>query len=188
MPPLLHARPPADADEQHTIRKLAASRHAPADWISRARIVARSWDGQRASQIAAALGCHPKTVRQWLHRFNERGMDGLNDRPRTGRLTERERGQLIALVRQDPPGRLARQADGRLAADDQQQPEQWTLDALVRAAQELGMAVERSQVRRILLAEGARWRRPRSWTTSTDPEFVPKERTSSVSTPSLRTG
>jgi hypothetical protein len=70
MPPLLHARPPADPDEQRTLRRLAASRHAPADWILRARIVVRSWDGERASQIAAGLGCHPKTVRQWLHRFN----------------------------------------------------------------------------------------------------------------------
>jgi hypothetical protein len=85
MPPLLHARPPADPDEQRTLRRLAASRHAPADWILRARIVVRSWDGERASQIAAGLGCHPKTVRQWLHRFNTHGVDGLGDRPRSGR-------------------------------------------------------------------------------------------------------
>jgi transposase len=31
----------------------------------------------------------------------------------------------------------------------------WTLDALVQAAHELGIAIERSQVRRILLEEGA---------------------------------
>jgi transposase len=191
MPPLLHARPPADPAEQRTLHRLATSRHAPADWILRARIVVRSWDGQRTSQIAAGLGCHPKTVRQWLHRFNAHGVDGLGDRPRPGRprrLGEVERGQLINLVRQDPPGRLTRQPDGTLAADDTQQAAQWTLDALVQAAHELGLQVQRSQVRRILLAEGARWRRPRSWTASTDPEFVPKERTSSPSTPSPRTG
>jgi hypothetical protein len=34
--------------------------------------------------------------------------------------------------------------------------------------------VGRSQVRRILLAEKVRWRRTRSWATSTDPEFAPK--------------
>jgi transposase len=177
--------------EQRTIRKLAASRHAPADWILRARIVARSWDGQRASQIAQGLGCHPKTVRQWLHRFNAHGVDGLGDRPRSGRprrLDQTERGQLIALVRRDPPGRLARQADGTLAAVDTQQPAVWTLDVLVQAAHELEIAVERSQVRRILLAEGARWRHPRSWTASTDPEFVPKEHESSPSTQRRRPG
>jgi transposase len=76
MPPLLHARPPADPAEQRIVRRLAASRHAPADWVLRARIVACSWDGERPSQIAAGLGCHPKTVRQWLHRFNEGAWTG----------------------------------------------------------------------------------------------------------------
>jgi hypothetical protein len=50
---------------------------------------------------------------------------------------------------------------------------------LVQAAHELGIAVGRSQIRRILLAEGARWRRTRSWTSSSDPEFLPKDRRSS---------
>jgi transposase len=189
MPPLLSARPPADPDEQRTIRRLAASRHAPGDWILRARIVSRSWDGQGVAEIATALGCHPKTVRQWLHRFNAHGVGGLGDLPRSGRprrLGEPERGQLIALVRQAPPGRLVRQADGALAAEDEQQPAQWTLDALVQAAHELGIAVGRSQIRRILLAEGVRWRRSRSWAQSSDPEFAAKGPRSSRSTPTRR--
>jgi transposase len=159
MPPLLHARPPANPDEQRILRRLAASRHAPADWILRARIVVRSWDGARASQIAAGLGCHPKTVRQWLHRFNTHGVDGLGERPRSGRprrLDQTERGQLVALVRQDPTGRLVRQADGTLAEVDPQQPGVWTLDALVQAAHELGSLS--SAVR----SAGSCWRRGRA--------------------------
>lgn len=34
----------------------------------------------------------------------------------------------------------------------------WTLDALAEAAQEMGIEIGRSQVRRILLREGVRWR------------------------------
>jgi hypothetical protein len=42
MPKLLRARPPLDAKEERQVHKLAGSRHAPGDWIRRARMVARS--------------------------------------------------------------------------------------------------------------------------------------------------
>src|SRR6266496_4957859 len=45
VPVLLFARPPLDAAEEHTIRKLTGARHAPGDWIQRARMIAHSWDG-----------------------------------------------------------------------------------------------------------------------------------------------
>ena len=118
MPVLLYARPPLDAAEERTIRKLAGARHAPGDWIRRARMIAHSWDG--------------------------------------------------------------------LAPTQPQVPAHWTLDTLTEAAQAEGIRVGRSQIRRILLAEGTRWRRTRSWTTSTDPEFAPKEHRSSPSTPPRR--
>ncbi|MER6503892.1 helix-turn-helix domain-containing protein [Streptomyces sp. NPDC001455] len=42
----------------------------------RARIIAPSWDGLRVAGIATELGCHAKTVRWWLHRFNMPGVEG----------------------------------------------------------------------------------------------------------------
>jgi transposase len=189
MLPPLFARPPADPTEERRIRRLAAARHAPASWLQRARVVALSWDGAQVGQIATQLGCHPRTVYRWLHRFNAGGLDGLGDLPRAGRprrLGELERGRIIALVRGDPPGRLLRQPDGALAAADEQQPPQWTLDALAAAAQAKGIQVSRSQVRRILQAEGVRWRTVRSWSRSGDAEFAPKGRRSSPSTPARR--
>jgi hypothetical protein len=105
VPKLLSARLPKDAEEERKIRKLAGSRHAPGDWINRARIVFLSWQGLRTARIAEELGCHPKTVRQRLHRFNAEGIDGLGDRPRTGRrlrLTELERSKIIASSRWSP--------------------------------------------------------------------------------------
>src|SRR3954470_22454835 len=76
MPKLLFARPPVDAVEERKIRKLAGARHAPADWIRRAQIIALSWDGLRVPAIAAALGCGPKAVRHRLARFAADGLDG----------------------------------------------------------------------------------------------------------------
>ncbi|GAA2581718.1 hypothetical protein GCM10010399_09390 [Dactylosporangium fulvum] len=44
MPKLLYARAPVDAEEERKVRKLAGARHAPADWVMRARMIAASWD------------------------------------------------------------------------------------------------------------------------------------------------
>ena len=189
MPKFLRARPPLDDSEAGKIRRLAGARHAPADWSERARIIALSWDGLAVAAIAARAGCHENTVRRWLHRFNAEGIDGLGDRPGAGRrrrITEAQRSAIIALARSAPPGRLARDADGELPADNERGPAQWTLDTLAQVARDAGIQVGRSQVRRILLAEKVRWRRTRSWATSTDPEFAPKGPASWSSTPPRR--
>ena len=184
MPKLLFARAPQDEKEEQQIRKLAGSRHAPADWILRARMIVGSWKRKRTTTIARELGCHPQTVRERIIRFNAEGIDGLGDRPGAGRkprLTEEERGRIIALARSTPPGKAVRMGD-ELEAVEPEKEAQWSLDALARAAHEKGIQVERSQIRRILLQEGIRWRHPRSWAESTDPEFVPKGRRSSDTT------
>jgi transposase len=189
VPKLLRARAPEDAVEERKVRKLARSRHAPADWINRARMITLSWDGLRTTQIASELRCHPQTVRERIHRFNAEGLDGLGDRPGAGRkprITEAERSLVISLVGTDQPGRLVRGAGGELEARDEHREAHWTLDALTAAARERGITVGRSQVRRILKAEGVRWRNPHLWGESEDPEFVPKGRRSSLSTPTHR--
>jgi transposase len=177
--PPLSARPPTDAAEERTLRKLANARHAPASLIQRARIITASWDGASVPELAERLGCHPKTVDKWLHRFNDaHGLDGLADLPRAGlprRLTETERGRIIALAGSAPPGRLPQGAEGLLAPDQPEAPAHWTLDTLAQAAQAEGIQIGRSQVRRILISERVRWRPTRSWATSTDPDFAPKD-------------
>jgi transposase len=149
-------------------------------------MVVRSWDGLRTTAIAAELGCHPQTVRERLARFNAEGLDGLGDRPGAGRkrrLTEAERGLVLALARTTPPGRLMPQREGLPVAEDEAGDAHWTLDALVAAAAERGVTVGRRQVRRIFRAAGKRWRRTRSWAESKAPDFAPKGRRSSPSTP-----
>jgi transposase len=191
MPALLHARPPADPAEERSLRRLASARHAPASWVQRARIVTGSWDGASVGELAQRLGCHPKTVYKWLHRFNTGGFDELADLPRPGvprRISEHQRGRIIALARSQPPGRLVQGGEGLRAPDQPEAPATWTLDTLTQAVRAEGIRVGRSQVRRILLAERTRWRRARSWTTSTDPDFAPKGRRSSPATPRRRPG
>lgn len=175
MPKKVRARAAQNEKEEEQLRKLATSRHGPADWILRARMVIRSWDGLDVKAIAAELQCCAKTVRIHLKRFNEQGIDGLGDCQRPGRparLSETERGRILALVAQPAPGSLQRQKDGTLQARDEQAPAQWSLDGLVQAAHQAGIQVERSQIRRIFLREGVRWRRTHSWGNSNDKDFV----------------
>src|SRR5947209_13127418 len=123
MPKLLCARPPQDEKEERQLRKLAGSRHAPGDWIVRARMIAGSWEGKRTTTIAAQLGCHPQTVRERIIRFNAEGIDGLGDRPGAGRkprLTEQERGSIIALARSTPQGKAVQMGD-ELRATEQEE-------------------------------------------------------------------
>jgi transposase len=185
MPKILRVRAAQDAQEAHLVRQLAASRHGPADWIQHAAMVVRSWDGERVEAIAQGLRCSAQTVRRRLHRFDAEGIDGLGDQPRAGRprrLTAAQDSQMSALARQAPPGRLVTPADGRMVADDEQGAAHWSLDALASAAQAQGIAVGRSQIRRILRREGVRWRTTHRWSTPRDQEFAPQERRSSPAT------
>ena len=174
MPKILRVRAAQDEQEERQVRKLATSRHGPADWIMHARMVASSWDGKRVETIAKEVQCSAQTVRRRLHRFATEGIEGLGDRPRSGRpsrLTQRERSQLIAMVRPAPPGRLERYAD-ELRAREEEGSAHWSLDALAQAAQQAGIQVKRSQIRTIWLREGVRWRHTPRWGTSQDPDVV----------------
>ncbi len=177
MPKSIKARAAADGREERRIRRLARSRLGPRDYILRAQMVALRWDGRRVPDIAAELGCHPKTVRVRLARFDAAGIAGLRDRARPGharRVTESERSRIIRLVASNPPGRLVRHGAAGLDAADEALPACWTLDTPTEAATRVGIVAARSQLRRILLAEQICWRRPRRWATSTEADFVPQ--------------
>ena len=189
MPKILRVRAAHDEREEKQVRKLAGSRHGPANWILHARMVARSWDGERVEAMTKELQCSPQTVRRRLHRFDAEGIEGLGDRSKPGRprrLTTQDDSKLIAVVRQVPPGRLVTQRDGTMVAREEEGEAQWSLNALARAATEAGIVVKRSQIRRILLREGVHWRHTHSWATPHDKDFVPQERWSSPTLPNHR--
>lgn len=41
--------------------------------------------GRSLGEIADLLDIHPETVREWIHRYKDRGLEGLGDKPRPGR-------------------------------------------------------------------------------------------------------
>jgi transposase len=103
-------------------------------------------------QVAAIFDCDEATVRTWLGRFESDGVDGLRDRPRSGRPRRADAGahELIGQTLDEPPT-----ACGYLAG-------YWTvamLTAHLLTAQ--GLALSRTTVRRVLRGLDCCWRRPR---------------------------
>jgi hypothetical protein len=69
------ARPPASAAEVQRIYQLSIGAHSLA---GRARAVLQSWRGKSTAAIARDIGCHPQTIRAYLHAFNAEGIAQQN--------------------------------------------------------------------------------------------------------------
>jgi transposase len=165
-------------NEAASIRRLAHSRTEPARLVERARIIWLSRQGQRVPVIATTLRLTQATVRQWLKRFDAHGVEGLRDQPRAGRpptYTPAEVGEVIALSLTDP------RSLGLPFAS-------WTLDRLAAYLNEhKGIAIKRTRIDELLLAEGLRWRSQETWFgEGVDPAFAENRGPSSRSTPRLR--
>ncbi len=75
-------------DEEQQVRKLARAAFTPQAVAFRARIILRCAvrpGVPRNDHLAEQLGCHPDTISKWRRRFQRQRLDGLFDRPRSGR-------------------------------------------------------------------------------------------------------
>ena len=165
MPKVLRVREMTE-QERETIERLSHSRTAPARQVERARMVQWSGEGQRVPSIAARLGVTENTVRNWLHRFNEAGLLGINDEVRTGRPPTYSTDEISVVVATalTKPEALALPFG------------HWTLDRLeVYLNERKGIAIKRSRINEILQAEGLRWRKDEHWFGErVDPDFAKK--------------
>src|ERR1700750_3311029 len=67
--------------------------------------LAHALDGVSGDGAARAAGMDRQTLRDWVHRYNAEGIEGLRDRPRPGRpcaLDEGQQATLKALVLRGP--------------------------------------------------------------------------------------
>ena len=166
--------------EAEGLARMARSRSLGAGLVRRAQIVRHAVrEGLSAPGIAARMGLCGATVRFWLKRFNERGLQGLEEDMRSGRpptYTAEERSAVIKAA-------LGRPSDLGLPFAS------WTLDRLVACLGERGIGNRRSRVGEVLLAEGLKWRQEGSTYTSNgfgarvDPDFAEERGPSSSSTP-----
>jgi transposase len=165
MPKVIRARTLTE-EEAAAIKRLAHSRTEPLRRVERAKMVWLSSQGERVPAIAQQLGVHEQTARLWVVRFNQRGLKGLDDEPRPGHrptYTPEQVGQVVATALTDP------QALGLPCAS-------WTLDRLEAYLHEhKHLAMKRSRIGEVLVAEGLRWRKQETWFGErVDPAFAEK--------------
>lgn len=83
--------------------RAAARRCADTRQACRILAIAMVLDGSSREAAARACGMDRQTLRDWVHRFNEAGVDGLADRARSGRparLSWVEQGRVVRWVEQ----------------------------------------------------------------------------------------
>ena len=165
MPAPLRVRELTD-EERIAIERLARSRKAATRLTERARIIWYSSCGEWVDAIAKRVGTGAHTVRRWITRFNTLGLAGLDDAARSGRpatYSPEEVAEVVALSLIDP-----QTLDLPFAS--------WTLGRLAAYLNDMkGIAIKRSRISELLVAEGLRWRTQETWFGErVDPEFAEK--------------
>jgi transposase len=164
---------PLSAAERQTLE--AGLRSSDAFVLRRCQILLASARGQRALQIAQAVGCDDQTVREVIHGFNARGRAVLtpgSKRPKTIRsaFDAKSAARLRELVHQSP------RAFGKPTS-------LWTLDLVAEVSFEAGLTAERvsdETIRTTLKRLGVGWKRAKRWITSPDPAYARKKAPATV--------
>jgi transposase len=163
-------------EERKTIERLVHARNTPVGKLKRVQIIWLAHQGQLTPEIARQLDVSERMVRTRLHRFNEQGLQGLEEAPRSGRPVTYE----PALVSEIIQTALSRPKDL-----GEEEYATWTLDRLVDYLHRVkGIRMKRSRISEIFIAEGLSWRHEESWFgEQVDPEFAKKRGPSKPSTP-----
>jgi biotin operon repressor len=74
------------SEQERAVLQKRARSHTGAYWeVVRARIVLLASEEVSNKEIASRLDTSPQVVWKWRKRFHEEGLEGLEDRPRSGR-------------------------------------------------------------------------------------------------------
>ena len=121
--------------------------------------LANALDGMSRAEAARAAGMDRQTLRDWVIRFNAKGVAGLRDQPRPGRrpwMTQGEQATLKAIVLRGPDP----ERDGVSA---------WRIPDLCRIAEErFGVAYREGRMRRLVKSLDLSWQKTRPSHPKTD--------------------
>lgn len=172
MRPPIYVRPMTAAERQ-TLE--AGLRSPDAFVLRRCQILFASARGQRAIQIAQAVGCDDQTVREVVHGFNAHGLAVLrpgSHRPHTihAAFDDERAARLRELLHQSP------RSFGKPTS-------LWTLELAADVSFEQGLTPTRvsdETIRVTLKRLGVGWKRAKDWITSPDPAYARKKAPATV--------
>jgi len=164
----IFVRPLSDA-ERETLE--AGLRSPDAFTLRRCQILLANADGQNAYQIARNLGCNPQTVRNAIHKFNQKGLSQAlkrgSNRPHTlNRAFDDQGAEALREMLHKSPREFGK--DSSL----------WTMEMAAEVSFEEGLTKEQvsgETVRATLARMGVRWQRAKHWITSPDPLYERKK-------------
>jgi transposase len=158
-------------EEDIEIRRLAGSRKEAFRLVQRAKVIVAMLEDPKLHATHAGLQVGfigTQSGVTWVKRFNEKGLAGLEDKPKTGRPPTHDQKVRSALIN------LAIQKPDKLGYPFKL----WTLERLQTAFQEReGIHLSDSTIWEWVEGEGFKWKRQQSWfheAEKHDPEFVEK--------------
>jgi transposase len=148
------------ADDQAELERIVRSSTAEVRMVERAQIVLCAAEGRSAAEIGRLVGCSTNTAQKWRARYEQDGIAGLRDLPRSGKpliYSQADRARLIAKACTRPP-----------ETPEGAKQERWTYEQLGQA---VGMS--RAQAHTILARADIKPHLTDYWVMSdfSDPEF-----------------
>ena len=101
------------AADRPTLESWARSRTRPHRQVQRARLLLALAEGRTLAAVGRAVGVTEDTVATWRDRYLEDGLEGLQDRPRSGcppTYTEADRQAMWQKLQEEPPDGYTRRA------------------------------------------------------------------------------
>jgi transposase len=137
----------------------------------RAKIILLKGDGYTVPEIRRATNHHDSNIRKWIHRFNEKGIDGIASKVhkhKPTKITDDIENKIVEIVTNNPRN------DYGLSFST------WSLRVLagfITKDMHLVDNISHTKVRNILLNHGVKWRQSKiTLGNSQDPEYHLKKR------------
>lgn len=152
------ALPPLElnAEDKLVLESIARKRNEKSSIVERARIMLYAAEGISNRKISTLVNLTERHISTWRKRFEKEGLDGLKDKPRSGRpakMTIEQRLRICQKACQKPPKHLSR----------------WSLSTLAK-----NLRLPRNRVERALADADLHPHRIRTFNFSPDPQFGEK--------------